>query len=55
MLYCFMSSDVKIALAKRYYRFKVRWQSRNLKPGNQPSILKRNKTVKVRGIFYLLD
>ena len=31
VLYCFMSADVKMALAKRYYRFKVRWQSRNLK------------------------
>ena len=30
MLYCFTSSDVKIALAKRYYRFKVRWQSRKI-------------------------
>lgn len=34
VLYCFMSSDVKMALAKRYYRFKVRWQSRNLKTAN---------------------
>jgi hypothetical protein len=31
ILYCFMSADVRLALAKKYYRLKVRWKSRNLR------------------------
>ena len=34
ILYCFMSADVRLALAKKYYRLKVRWKSRNLRGEN---------------------
>ena len=30
ILYCFMSADVRMALKKRYYRQKVRYQSRRM-------------------------
>ena len=29
-LYCFCSPDVQLVLTKRFYRWRVRWQTRNL-------------------------
>ena len=47
-----MSSDVKMALAKKYYRFKVRWQSRNLR--EDPSNYRSRIKLKVCHIKYFL-
>ena len=34
VLYCFCSPDVRVVIAKRLYRMKVRWRSRNLRRDN---------------------
>jgi hypothetical protein len=38
LLYCFMSSDVRMALKKRYYRQKVRIQSRRMQNRNRSTM-----------------
>jgi hypothetical protein len=43
-----MSADVRLALAKKYYRLKVRWKSRNLRGENSANneVKERKKETK---------
>ena len=51
VLYCFCSPDVRVVIAKRLYRMKVRWRSRNLRRDNNRRF---RESRRVSYIFYNL-